>query len=211
MLVGGENLIKYITGGVPARFNEDGSQVNTDEAIAKSGSEDAPIYHFPLIENIIDPLVIEGAVYDLRLGEAHVHSSEKTKLYIDSRNTGNDYPLTKRIINGKNCFLFEKSKYYLCKTIESVNLSNNFQGLLFPRTTMFRSGIQILSGTVQPNYFGPLTFGLKNMSDSDIFVEVGFRCLSIGFEFIDGASVAYNGNWQSGEKTGTNGVSNPAR
>ena len=140
-----------------------------------------------------------------------MHSSEKAKLFNDKRNTGMDFSATKRILGGKDCFLFEKNKYYLCKTIESVNLPVNFQGLLFPRTTMFRSGIQILHGTVQPNYYGPLTFGLKNISDADIFIEQGFRCLSIGFEHIEGESVAYNGNWQDGRDTGTNGEFDPAR
>lgn len=210
MLVGGERIIEYINNGIPARFGKDGQQIGVEDAIAKSKDDD-PLYYFPLIENAMDPLVVEGAVYDLRLDSSFFHSSEKTRLYNDKRNTGNDFPVSKRIINSKKCLLFEKSEYYLCKTIESVNLPTNFQGLLFPRTTMFRSGIQILCGTVQPNYFGPLTFGLKNISNSDIFIEIGFRCLSIGFEFIDGASIPYNGNWQTGEKTGTEGTFDPAR
>jgi len=211
MLLGGEKIVEYINSGIPARFGEDGQQINIEDAIAKSGEDDNITYYFPLIENAADPLIVEGAVYDLRLCSSFVHSSEKTSLFNNKRNTGHDFPVTRRIIGGKDCFLFEKSKYYLCKTIESVNLPVNLQGLLFPRTTMFRSGIQILYGTIQPNYFGPLTFGLKNISDSDIFIEIGFRCLSIGFEFIDGASIPYNGNWQSGEKIGTNGSFDPAR
>lgn len=211
MLVGGDKIVEYINQGIPARFDKGGGQSNLEGAIVKSESEESDIYHFPLIENVINPLVIEGAVYDLRLGLAFVHSSEKTKLFESKRNTGDDFKVTKRILEGKDCFLFEKNKYYLCTTVESVNLPLNFQGLLFPRTTMFRSGLQVLCGTVQPNYFGLLTFGLKNISDADIFIEKGFRCLSIGFEYIDGASIAYTGNWQSGKKTGTNGKFDPAR
>ena len=210
MLIGGSKIVEYINNGIPSRFNKEGKQVDLEGAVLKT-EDDNPIYYFPLIENTIDPLIVEGAVYDLRLGEAFVHSSEKTKLFNDKRNTGHDFAVAKRIVEGKKCFLFEKSKYYLCKTIESVNLPINFQGLLFPRTTMFRSGLQILHGTVQPNYFGSLTFGLKNMSNSDIFIEEGFRCLSIGFEYIEGASVAYTGNWQDGKDTGTNGEFDSAR
>lgn len=211
MLLGGKKIVEYINSGVPARFNEDGKQVGIEDAIAKSEEEDSIVYYFPLIEDVSDPLIVEGAVYDLRLGPSFIHSSEKSKLFNDKRNTGNDFPAIKRIIDNKECFLFERGKYYLCKTIESINLPINLQGFLFPRTTMFRSGIQILHGTVQPNYFGPLTFGLKNISDSDFFIEIGFRCLSIGFEFIDGASIPYNGNWQTGKKTGTEGTFDPAR
>jgi len=211
MLLGGGRIVEYINNGIPARFGKDGQQIGIEDAITKSDEDEGPVYHFPLIENTVDPLIVEGAVYDLRLSSSFIHSSEKAQLFVDKRNTGDDFSASKRIIGGRNCFLFEKGKYYLCKTIESVNLPTNFQGLLFPRTTMFRSGIQILCGTVQPNYFGPLTFGLKNLSDSDIFIEIGFRCLSIGFEFIDGASIPYNGNWQDGERTGTNGTFDPAR
>lgn len=211
MLIGSELIRQFIQNGVPARFNSEGIQIKIEDAIAKSDSEDNPVYYYKLIENCIEPLIVEGVVYDLRLGNLFSHSGRDARLFVDKRNTGKDIQVTTRKIDGKDCYLLESSHYYLGQTIESINMPTNLQGLLFPRTTMFRAGIQILCGTVAPNYFGSLTFGLLNISSHDLFIEKDFRCLSIAFANIDGVSNLYTGNWQSGEKVGTEGLFNPAR
>lgn len=208
MLIGGELIKQYIQNGVPARFNDEGVQILVEDAITK---DDNSVYYYKLIEDTIEPLIIEGAVYDLRLNNLFSHSGRDARLFVDTRNTGKDTQVFTRKISGRDCYLLKSNQYYLGQTTESVNMPANLQGLLFPRTTMFRAGIQILCGTVAPNYFGSLTFGLLNISSHDLFIEKDFRCLSIAFEYIDGISKLYNGNWQSGEKVGSQGSFNPAR
>jgi deoxycytidine triphosphate deaminase len=148
----------------------------------------------------------EGAGFDLRLGEVYSISGEGF-LGVEERETpevkllaANDESKDER----ENSFTFEPGKYYLIKTIETVNLPTTLSGIIFPRTTLFRSGLGLFNGVVQPGYSGELTFGLANLGQSRITVSFGARVVHITFHEVLGEGSQYRGQWQGG-RVGTEG------
>ncbi|MBU1062681.1 hypothetical protein KJ700_00740, partial [Patescibacteria group bacterium] len=103
-----------------------------------------------------------------------------------------------------NFFIFKPNKYYLIKTIEKVNLPNNLSGIIFPRTTLFRSGLGLFNGVVQSGYCGELTFGICNLGKSNIKISFGARIAHITFHEVFGQGNEYRGQWQGG-RVGTDG------
>src|SRR3989344_7449810 len=114
-----------------------------------------------LVENLSERELTnpEGAGFDLRLEEVH-EISGKGFLGIEERKT----PETKLIAKYKEgksvIFTFKPGKYYLVKTIESLNLPDNIAAYPFSRGTIFRSGLIHLSNQVAPGYSGPIITGI---------------------------------------------------
>lgn len=155
-----------------------------------------------LVENLCDREMKnpEGAGFDLRLGEVYEVEGDGF-LGVEERDTPNvkliakDDP-TKN--ERENSFVFEPGKYYLIKTMEKVNLPTTVSGIIFPRTTLFRSGLGLFNGIVQPGYSGELTFGLCNLGKSNIKVSFGARVAHITFHEVLGEGNQYRGQWQGG-------------
>ena len=142
----------------------------------------------------------EGAGFDLRLGEVYEISGAGF-LGVEERKTpqakllaANDPQKTE----DQNYFVFKPGEYYLVKTIEKVNLPVTMSGIIFPRTTMFRSGLGLFNGIVQPGYCGELTFGICNLAKSDVKVSFGARVVHITFHEVLGEGNQYRGQWQGG-------------
>ena len=155
-----------------------------------------------LVENLCDREMNnpEGAGFDLRLGEIYELNGDGF-LGVEARNT----PEIKLIgkfepekNEDENYFIFQPGKYYLVKTIEKVNLPTTLSGIIFPRTTMFRSGLGLFNGIVQPGYCGELTFGVCNLGNSDIKISFGARIVHITFHEVLGEGNQYRGQWQGG-------------
>ncbi len=155
-----------------------------------------------LVENLCEREMNnpEGAGFDLRLGEIYELEGAGF-LGVEERDT----PEIKLVAKGEankaeteNFFIFEPGKYYLIKTMEKVNLPVNLSGIIFPRTTMFRSGLALFNGIVQPGYSGELTFGLCNLGNSNIKVSFGARIVHITFHEVLGQGNQYRGQWQGG-------------
>ena len=175
-----------------------------------------------LVENLCEREMNnpEGAGFDLRLGEIYelegggflgveerqtpaaklVAKAKNSPLgrgaepgeagWVDGRDTIN--------VDKENAFIFMPGKYYLIKTMEKVNLPANLSGIIFPRTTMFRSGIGMFNGIVQPGYSGELTFGVCNLGQSNIKISFGARVAHITFHEVLGEGNQYKGQWQGG-------------
>jgi len=148
----------------------------------------------------------EGAGFDLRLAEVF-NLVGGGFLGVKDRQT----PETKSVakydpdkIDDNNFFVFEPGKYHLVKTIEKVNLPFDLLGLLFMRTTLFRSGLALFVSSVAPGYMGELTFGICNLGNSDIRVSLGARIVHITFQEVSGGGNEYRGQWQGG-RVSTNG------
>lgn len=139
----------------------------------------------------------EGAGFDLRLGEVYELIGEGF-LGIEERTTPEVKSIAKFDPTKEIHFTFEPDKYYLVKTIEKVNLPDNISGIIFSRTTLFRSGLALFNGIVQPGYCGELTFGLCNLGKSNIRISLGARIVHITFHEISGLGSAYRGQWQGG-------------
>jgi deoxycytidine triphosphate deaminase len=155
-----------------------------------------------LVENLCDREMNnpEGAGFDLRLGEVYELIGEGF-LGIETRNTPDiqmvgQYDPNKN--EEENYFTFEPGKYYLVKTLEKVNLPTTLSGIIFPRTTLFRSGLGLFNGIVQPGYSGELTFGLCNLGKNDIKIAFGARVVHITFHEVLGEGNQYRGQWQGG-------------
>lgn len=139
----------------------------------------------------------EGAGFDLRLGEVYKLEGEGF-LGIEERKTPETKSVAKFEAGKEIYFTFEPGEYFLIKTIEKVNLPDYISGIIFSRTTLFRSGLALFNGIAQPGYCGELTFGICNLGKSKIKVALGARVAHITFHDIAGAGNAYRGQWQGG-------------
>ena len=162
-----------------------------------------------LVENLCERELNnpEGAGFDLRLGEVYELKGDGF-LGIEERDTPNSRLIAKNNPEEKdehkNSFLFAPGKYYLIKTMEKVNLPITLSGIILPRTTLFRSGLGLFNGIVQPGYSGELTFGLCNLGQSNIRVSFGARVVHITFYEVLGEGNQYRGQWQGGRVTTEN-------
>ncbi|PLX21305.1 hypothetical protein C0584_02940 [Candidatus Parcubacteria bacterium] len=142
----------------------------------------------------------EGAGFDLRLGEVYSLEGEGF-LGVEERDTPESTLLSshdEKKSESENYFVFEPGKYYLIKTIEKVNLPVTLSGIIVPRTTLFRSGLGLFNGIIQPGYSGELTFGLANLGQSKIKVSFGARVVHVTFHEVLGEGNQYRGQWQGG-------------
>ena len=158
----------------------------------------------------------EGVGFDLRVGS--VYKLEGVGyLGVKSRKTPNVTKIAD-INDGHKSLLINPGDYYLIQTIESVNLPSNkvyieeigkdvyITAFIFPRTTLFRSGILLLASKVDPGYSGKLTFALTNISKSPFELELGSRIANIVFLATVGEIYRpYEGSWKGG-KVSTYGV-----
>ncbi len=142
----------------------------------------------------------EGAGFDLRLGEIY-QLEGKSFLGIEERKTPEIKLLAKFNGNKKEKFLFKPGTYYLMKTVEKVNTPKDIVILFRPRTTIFRSGMTIITGNCAPGYCGELTFGIANIGPVDVEIELGARVAHAMFFKVDGKSHLYRGQWQGGRVT----------
>ena len=155
-----------------------------------------------LVENLCDreknnP---EGAGFDLRMAEVFSLEGDGF-LGVEERDTPKISSLAKHDESKneeENSFTFEPGKYYLIKTMEKVNLPTTLSGVIFPRTTLFRSGLTLFNGVVQPGYCGELTFGIANLGQSKMRVSFGARVVHITFQEVLGEGNQYRGQWQGG-------------
>ncbi len=155
-----------------------------------------------LVENLCDreKNSPEGAGFDLRLAEIYEIEGNGF-LGIEERDTPNINLVAKNDDSKseqENSFIFKPGKYYLIKTMEKVNLPVTLSGIIFPRTTLFRSGLALFNGIVQPGYSGELTFGICNMGKSNIKISFGARVVHITFHEVLGEGNQYKGQWQGG-------------
>ncbi len=146
----------------------------------------------------------EGAGFDLRLGDIYEIEGEGF-LGVDNRKTPAPKIIAKYQEGETVEFKFEPEKYYLVTTIEEINLPVELAAYTSMRTTLFRSGMQLLSSPVQPGYKGKLTFGIKNIGNSAITIELGARIVHVQFEEVDGGGRQYRGQWQGG-RVATSGM-----
>lgn len=142
----------------------------------------------------------EGAGFDLRLDEVY-EIKGRSFLGIEERKTPEIKLLAKFDENKKTSFVFKPGEYYLIKTIEKVNTPNDILILFRPRTTIFRSGMLLLTGNASPGYCGELNFGFNNLGSVDVEIELGARVVHAMFYKVDGKTHLYRGQWQGGRVT----------
>lgn len=155
-----------------------------------------------LVENLSERELTnpEGAGFDIRLDEVYklVKTKKPAFLGIEDRLTP-DIKLLAKYKEGKSKFFkFSPNNFYLVTTIEKTNLPKDITAHSFARSTLFRSGLQLLHTQVAPGYSGILTFGIKNVGDQPIKIELGARIAHLQFEYVKGGGSKYRGQWQGG-------------
>lgn len=145
----------------------------------------------------------EGCVFDLRIEKIYTLEGNAF-LGIDERETPNLVEVASFNPDKKSTFVFEPGKYYMTKTIESVNLPENIAAVFKPRSTTFRCGLNVRTGFANPGYHGTLFFALINEGPIPVTIEMGARYVSVYFHEIKGKiKNAYRGQWQGGRTTTT--------
>ena len=138
-----------------------------------------------------------GVAFDLRLAEVREFVSEGM-LGIDERKTPDTKLLGSYDPENSVKVTLEPNKYYVVKTIEKVNTPLNLAATVLSRSTLYRSGLILITGLVDPGYQGELTFGLMNLSNKPFTIELGSRIANLMFTRVDGKTSSYDGNYQGG-------------
>lgn len=160
----------------------------------------------PLVEGLSASQIerIEGTTVDLRVGALYRPVSG-ARLHVNERITP-EIECVADIERGGRFYTIKPGEYLLAQMIETVNLPSSLFAYLSERSSMFRSGLYIAATFISPNYQGKLTCGMKNVSEHDVELELGFRILVCAFYEISGTAVPYRGVWQ-GERVSTDGQS----
>jgi deoxycytidine triphosphate deaminase len=90
-------------------------------------------------------------------------------------------------------------EYYLCTTMERVNMPRDLVAFILPRSTLFRCGVSLRTAVVDPGYRGILTLGIRNESDHEFTLERGSRICQIVFSEVRGEATNYEGKYQGGK------------
>jgi deoxycytidine triphosphate deaminase len=91
--------------------------------------------------------------------------------------------------------------YYLVQTIEVVNMPADLMAQVYPRSSLYRSGLLLLASKADPGYRGPFILGLSNIGPVDVKLQMGARICNVVFVQVAGATVAYRGQHQGGRVT----------
>lgn len=143
----------------------------------------------------------EGAGFDLRLGEVYEITGGKAFLGETERETPKIKQLMEYKKGKKQKIVVQPGDFFLVATIEALNLPKDITVNFKPRTTTFRSGLNIRTGNVAPGYKGKLTFALKNEGPMPVTLELGARIIHAQFYWVDGGGTLYRGQWQGGRVT----------
>lgn len=137
----------------------------------------------------------EGVGFDLRVGSVSRVVRGHGSLKIDTRRT----PGSELVSQDKEgCFELMVGNTYLVSTIEEFNLPQHLAATFFPRSTLFRSGVDFQSSVLPPGYVGPMTFSLFNRYEKSFWIQYGARFAHAVFHQVGGESGLYKGQWQGG-------------
>ncbi len=98
-------------------------------------------------------------------------------------------------------FTIKPGEYFNTESLEFLNLPEDMFGVIKPRSTLFRSGIIMRAGVIDPGYSGEVHPALFNASQNDFTIQMGARYMSVFFMRIEGDLVrSYEGQWQGGRE-----------
>jgi dUTP pyrophosphatase len=151
----------------------------------------------------------EGTGVDLRLGEVHKLTAGQAFIEVDgSAGQGKRSMFPTEKIMGyhpdaetQDTFIIQPGQYCLVKTIESIKTPLDVLSDFRPRSTLFRSGLILLTTVGSPGYEGELIFGLHNAGPFPVSLQMGARICTAVFYRLEGKGVAYRGQHQGGRVT----------
>lgn len=194
MFLGTEVLREMVEKGVVARIEPDGSQKSPDKEDSARFDEEKGVWLYPIVDHLPEDHVFKGCSIDLRLGELYEHLGG-AELYEDRRNTGNVIKLEP---DNEGSYSLEPGKVYLVSTIEVINMPSNLTGIVLNRSTLYRAGINLKSGFINPSYFGPMPAMISNLTSNTSKIQRGYRIMSVAFGEAKGENSSYTGKWQGG-------------
>ena len=148
----------------------------------------------------------EGTGIDLRIGAAHTISKGGAYIEADGE-AGNgkrkgveteEMCVLKEGMTEQDELIVKPGEYYLVQTAETIKTPADLMPVVFPRTSLFRSGLLLIASKTDPGYEGPLTFGLVNHSKFEVRLQMGARICNIVFMKIEGDTIMYRGQHQGG-------------
>lgn len=138
----------------------------------------------------------EGPGFDLRIREVYTIKG-KGFLGIEERKTAEGRLIASAKSKNKKVIIKPKD-YFLISTMEELKMPADLFATIYPRSTLFRSGLLLLSGKVSPGYWGKLTFGLTNLGQATFEIEIGARIAFISFSKLTGKTNLSRGQWRGG-------------
>lgn len=142
----------------------------------------------------------ESCTFDIRIKEISTLQG-KAFLGIKERQTPQHVLLASYEGKEGNIITLEPGQYYATESIETFKMPDNLFGIVKPRSTLFRSGIILRAGVIDPGYEGPIHPALYNASPIPFKLEMGARYIQVFFMEIKGDLVRkYEGQWQGGRK-----------
>jgi dCTP deaminase len=151
----------------------------------------------------------EGASVDLRLGsihkivdgEAFIEADGKAGLGMRSGFKTEEVGNYAESAEKQEAITIEPGDYYLVKTVETVDIPLDVLADFRARSTMFRSGLSLLTTVGAPGYKGELTFGLKNDGPLPVTLQMGARICQATFYRLESDAATYRGQYQGGRVT----------
>jgi deoxycytidine triphosphate deaminase len=148
----------------------------------------------------------EGVGVDLRMGEAHKIIEGGAFIEADGtaglgRRKGVKTEMIGRFYEDSETqaeIEIKPGEYLLISTVEQINTPKNLMPMVYSRSSLFRAGLLLLVTKVDPGYRGPLTMGLRNLSEFPVKLQMGARVCNIVFHQIEGEGVEYRGQHQGG-------------
>ncbi len=139
----------------------------------------------------------EGIGYDLRVSEIY-ETVGQGHLGNQLRSTPEAKSVGCLASDGERPITLKSGKYYLVQTVETVSFPPTLGGLIFPRSTLFRSGVLLQSSVVPGGYVGPLTFGLAVWANEGFQLELGARFAHLVVVEVGDGATPYAGQWNGG-------------
>lgn len=151
----------------------------------------------------------EGSSVDLRLGEVHKLAGGEAFIEADGKaGQGKRSMFETELVATYNPDAGEQEKlvlqpgdYYLVKTVESIDTPLDVVSDFRPRSTLFRSGLILVTSTGSPGYKGQLIFGLHHAGPKPVTLQMGARICTALFYRTETQGVAYRGQHQGGRVT----------
>lgn len=94
--------------------------------------------------------------------------------------------------------IIRPGEYRLVETVETVNVPSDLMAMAYPRSTLQRLGLLLITTKTDPGYKGTLTFGLRNLGPVSVRLQMGARICNMVFYQVAGETVAYRGQHQGG-------------
>lgn len=155
-----------------------------------------------LVENLCERELTnpEGCGFDLCLGQVHKISG-RGFMGLTERDSVDSELIYEFDPKKKQSIIFKPGDAYLVTTNEKVNMPGNLTAAMWLRSTLFRSGLIMSGGKIDPGYQGELSFLFYNAGPCEFEIELGARIVHIMFFEINGKTNAYRGQWQKGRVT----------